>query len=481
MLQKQTKTILCVALFFIAHTATAQVTDFKLSDFKYRTPGFKALGFIADGNGGTQGNKNSTLNITPILSYLHNYSTANKQFSFSNQTRGDLEKTKANNDKSSFYGLRPILSLEEKVYKNKYFIGFGGESNFFVGGRSAKKQSSSIKSKTNVVRFKVSPHIGIGKGRIENVSNAQMALFILEDLHKAGKIKSKVSAENTMAFANLITQVYNRRVFDFRKRKLYEIEQIDSFLVANKILAVNDVRAINIISDNWFFAIQPARTESKTLNVSGGDYYQLSFDGSQELMDNYFVTGIFEQSSRLSGSQIYFRATPQLININLKEKDSVISKKEVTNLKAITFSLNYDNYKPIKLKWGWHKYANIAYRTGAVISDLLFEFDNRSQEQTKGSFIEGNIGVELGYYPNSRTTLEARWNVGAFKSDGELIIRGTKFNSNRIYTDINATTSYFINYNSRITARIGFQIIKDNATPVGVVSNFNVGYNLYIF
>jgi hypothetical protein len=284
-----------------------------------------------------------------------------------------------------------------------------------------------------------------------------------------------------MAFTNLITQVYNRRVFDFRKRRMYEIEQIDSFLVANKILAVNDVRAINIISDNWSFAIQPAKTESKTLNVSGGDYYQLSFDGSQELVDDYFVTGIFEQSSRLSGSQIYFRATPQLININLKEKDSVISKKEVTNLKAITFSLNYDNYKPIKLKWGWHKYANIAYRRGAVISDLLFEFDNRSQEQTKGSFIEGNIGVELGYYPNSRTVLEARWNVGAFKSDGELIIRGTKFNSNRIYTDINATTSYFINYNSRITARIGFQIIKDNATPVGVVSNFNVGYNVYIF
>ncbi len=38
MQQKLTKTILCMAIIFFAHTATAQVTD-----FKYRTSGFKAV------------------------------------------------------------------------------------------------------------------------------------------------------------------------------------------------------------------------------------------------------------------------------------------------------------------------------------------------------------------------------------------------------------------------------------------------------
>jgi hypothetical protein len=391
MSQKQTKTILCVVLFFIAHTVTAQVTDFKLSDFKYRTNGFKALGVSVDGNGNRQSKKSSILNMSPSLSYLNNYSTNNKEFNFSNQSEVYLQKLKGNNDRTSSYGLGDLFSIDEKIYKNKYFIGFGGEGRFSFEHKTEKKQNTSVNS---AIKLKVNPFLGIGKGRIENVSNAQMAMFILEDLYKAGKIKNKISAENTLAFANLITQVYNRRIFDFRKRRMVEIEQIDSFLVAKNILAVNDVRAINIISDNWTFAIQPARTESNTLRISQLLFYQQVFDGSQYLLDTYFETGILEQAPRLSGSQIYFRATPQLININLKEKDSVISKKEVTNLKAITFSLNYDNYKPIKLKWGWHKYANIAYRTGAVISDLLFEFDNRSQEQTNGSFIEGNIGVE---------------------------------------------------------------------------------------
>jgi hypothetical protein len=490
MLQKQTKIILCVALFFIAHTATAQVTDFKLSDFKYRTNGFKALGVSVEGGAFGESKKNSSLlslnsnlSISPSLSYMHNYSTNNRVLNFNFQTDGYLSKSGSSNinikNKRSDYGLENLFNIEEKIYKNKYFIGFGGEGRFSFENKTEKKQTKSVNS---AIKFKVNPFLGIGKGRIENVSNAQMALFILEDLYKAGKIKNKVSAENTLAFANLITQVYNRRIFDFRKRRMVEIEQIDSFLVANKILTVNDVRAINIISDNWSYAIQPARTESNTLNISPGLFYQQVFDGSQVLLDTYFERGILEQTPRLSGRQIYFRVTPQFINVNVKKKDSVATKKDATNLKAIDFFLTYDDYKTIKLKWGLHKYANVLYSTGSAISDFDYNFNIATNTGTKGSFILGNIGVELGYYPNSRTSLVAKWNLGVDKSNVESISTGgINYNLNRIYSGINVTTNYFLNYNSKITGSFGFQIIKDKATPIFVSSILNIGYNVYIF
>ncbi len=94
MLQKQTKTILLIAATFITHILTAQVTNFKLSDFKYRTPGFKALGLLLNSNlsysqGPTITNRGiiipkisgNQLGLNPAVNFAWQYSTDKQQLS----------------------------------------------------------------------------------------------------------------------------------------------------------------------------------------------------------------------------------------------------------------------------------------------------------------------------------------------------------------------------------------------------------------
>jgi hypothetical protein len=487
MLQKQTKTILCVALFFIAQTTTAQVTNFKLSDFKYRTNGFKALGFQGSGGankypGGTNGsNKNTAFNIIPNLTYMHNYSTNSKQLnilaSSSSYFTGTREKDANKITKQSITTTNGILKIDEKKYKKNYFINYGGDGSFLFQNDLKKNNTSNKKVTNELSRYAASPYVGIGKGRIENVSNAQMAMFILEDLYKAGKIKNKVSSENTMAFANLITQVYNRRVFDFRKRRMYEIEQIDSFLVVNKILVVNDVKAINIISDNWSFAIQPGRTETRTFNYSLGA--GVGNSSSEDLIDTYFTDGILEQSARFSGRQIYVRLSPVINHQFSSYKDSVGNNKAGRDIKAIDLSLNYDNYKPINVKWGWHQRGKIIYSKGKTTNQ---QTSINFKKEFDYSGINGIIEAGIGYYPNSRTVLEANWNLSARKSANEFIYNFlTEEKYSYAGTAINLTTSYFLSYTSRLTGSFSLGFYKENSNPIRFASNFNIGYNVYIF
>ncbi len=50
------------------------------------------------------------------------------------------------------------------------------------------------------------------------VQDAQMALYILNDLQQQGLLNAPVSPEIAQSFAELITDIRNKRVFDSRRK-----------------------------------------------------------------------------------------------------------------------------------------------------------------------------------------------------------------------------------------------------------------------
>ncbi|MGB8194183.1 MAG: hypothetical protein WCF67_19785, partial [Chitinophagaceae bacterium] len=231
--QKCVIAFLCVLVTSIS--LRAQVTDFKLSDYKYRTPLYQSLQLDLDlQQSGTKGEENSGLqaSLDGFISYLKVYATDKRQHislasafmqpRIGNSKQGDIKNV--NNGMSG--GLR--YSSQDRIYKEKYFIELGGAAG---ANTSSRKVGQKGQATTNGDRHAyLELNGGIGRGRLEYVHDAQAALLILEDLYASGIIKARVDAETANRFAQLITNIKKQRVLDSRRRTIYKLTQVDSFL-----------------------------------------------------------------------------------------------------------------------------------------------------------------------------------------------------------------------------------------------------------
>ena len=68
--------------------------------------------------------------------------------------------------------------------------------------------------------------IAVGWGRIERVEDARLAVYILDDLRKAGKLAKEPSEEEIYQVAQFISQLRNERFFDSREKKIWEIQRL---------------------------------------------------------------------------------------------------------------------------------------------------------------------------------------------------------------------------------------------------------------
>ena len=93
------------------------------------------------------------------------------------------------------------------------------------------------------------PKLGLGFGRIEDVTDARQAIYMLEALHKNGVLSRQLSNEEVVALAQKISSEKNKRFFDSRLHKIDEISAVDSFFVASKALSKNDASYFTALYD----------------------------------------------------------------------------------------------------------------------------------------------------------------------------------------------------------------------------------------
>ncbi|MBN2263996.1 MAG: hypothetical protein JW735_13845 [Prolixibacteraceae bacterium] len=234
--------------------------------------------------------------------------------------------------------------------KNSWYI--NGDLNF--AGRTdntTTKNDSIIKKSSFQGDPLISSSIKIGHahGRMEHVSVASEAIYILDDLEASGLLTRALTDNDVVKLADKINELKQERFFDERLYRMKVMEELIGFLKENSLIEAESVKVFNIISDYHFMAGIQTRTSGKRL------YYDLS------IKDTYFYYN--NESSR---------------TYNYNNVDGY-------------FNIGFQANKPISLKWQRNFSSNIS------LSNL--------------PILDAAANYSIGYYPNTRTYFSANTNV----------------------------------------------------------------------
>lgn len=275
------KNIFSLLFFFVLSTcAFAQLegidlNKYKLTEFRYRSLGTNLSlngygvkqNFFSELIGSDYTAKTKSFNTNLNLGYALNisnrkyigahYISGNYNHSFMNdadQSNSNPENIREN--KLNRYQLN-IKTFNSFYQNDKLFIGINFESSSSQIN-SIQKQiptagSESLEKDILLdTRNQLSVHIGYG--RVENITDARQAIYILDDLNKNGRLTHQPTQEEAFEFADFITKVLNKRVIDSREKRIEEYTLVDSFLVSKGLITKQDGRYFGVLNDNWNYA-----------------------------------------------------------------------------------------------------------------------------------------------------------------------------------------------------------------------------------
>jgi hypothetical protein len=295
---------------------------------------------------------------TQIVPYNYDYAE--------NNNASYYQKNQSNDSKLNLY-----LNYENRYYQtNDLFYKIGVRCDNSITYSKNRYQSydgnayTDETNKTSVLNAANAVEFGIGKGRIESIEDARLAVFILEDLLKINSITRKPTEEEIIQLASTITKLKNRRYFDTRLRRIYEIQALDTFLRNTNLVSKSDAVYFTTLNDNWMYSNNPSRTSGKRFSINLRPSF--SYDENNNTADNPEMT--FSK------------------NLGLK------------------FYGEYYNTKPISLKWQRLYTFQLGYQKGKNWMNSIYNNNYTSDV--------ANITarIELGYYPNSRSYFTAVFN-----------------------------------------------------------------------
>ncbi len=146
------------------------------------------------------------------------------------------------------YSLEVDLSMSRLFYKP-------GSNKFWgwSGGLDATQQGNNTPDDFATSRLSFTPSLFRGMGRIEFAEDALLATWIMQDLKAAGVVNTYAS-ENIDLLARTITDIIGNRVFDFRRRRIYELKQLNQTLLESGMVEEESFDLFAILNDNWAFA-----------------------------------------------------------------------------------------------------------------------------------------------------------------------------------------------------------------------------------
>lgn len=241
-----------------------------------------------------------------------------------------------------------------------------------------------------------------GKGRIDPVSQVFSAQFIYDDLKKEGINVDNITENQVFELACEMTKMQNLRFLDSRRRNKKQLVTLNKLL--NSQLNLSDEEKYitsSVLVDNWFFAGLNTRSVGRRLSIGINPFY----------------------------------------NFNTLTKSKY----------GVGLSALYEQEKPINQ----HFQFNQNYSLG---------FDVRSVENGKLVTTtldpKYNALVGIGYYPISRTSIEA----SAYLSNITYFFDSIVFNANsQDYLGISSKINYFVSYNTKLSLSFNFnQSLKIN-------------------
>lgn len=246
-----------------------------------------------------------------------------------------------------------------------------------IGKDASENVNTELIMKSNIPQLEAAIEFGGGYGRIENVTDAQMALFILKDLMKENRLDKEPTHQEIYELAELISEKRTQRFFDNRHRIIAQIQAIDSLLTSMELVNQSDATYFTTIYDNWLYARNPYRASG--FRISAGPkigYY-----------------------AGISSSSTEYIEPPQ-----------PIFEDEVTRTTLdYGFWVRAIDEKPLNHFWQRRLSANIHY----VFYNNTRQLAEAEKNQRKENDLRLLLSGGYGYYPNTRTYInfgmEAGW------------------------------------------------------------------------
>lgn len=278
--------------------------------------------------------------------------------------------------------------------------------------------------------FNTNVKAGLGHGRIEIVTDAQMALFILNDLKKENRIEKEPSQGEIFELAELISTIRTKRFFDSRHKLIAEVKAIDSLLASQGIINQQDATYFTTIYDNWRYANNPSR--------------QAGFRYAAGPLFSYHVLQSKSESIE----------TPSSTN-----EEILSENKYLNSLLGYGIYINGSIEKPLNNKW--QQSTHISFEHLIQTSSSHNYIHPKSIMQVNSTFAQLQSG--WGYYPNTRTYLNmggaASWEYQMRTQDNsDLSIDDYQFYTNYFSISANLNGYYYFSpqFSLRISNSIGY-------------------------
>ncbi len=402
-----------LVLFFVGllfASSQAQI-DFNLADYKNPDYRWQALDFQLgldgqntvinydyDDDFKTKQSNNSFLgnmeaSYHALKNSIHYQGVQHYSLYFNANSSKNKRTQGSSNSESVYQNYGQILALDafsgNRFYNNKrqFFevnLNFYGRLENDLQKHSDDSENYPFRYKDQIKTYQADLNLPIlvGVGRIEEVQDARLAVYILDDLLKAGDLTRDPDKEDILAFASFITETKNQRFFDSRIRKIEEITAVDSFLIARGLKGKSDASYYTLINDNWDNASGPQRSAGRRFSIG--------------LVPNI--------STYQKGRWYDLRDTLNATTIETQYKD--MDQIETYGLDVAAF---YNCEKPINLYWQQSVAAQIRYLLMYELNSIEYYedgtllLDEKENINSPGGRLSANYS--LGYFPNSRTNL----------------------------------------------------------------------------
>jgi outer membrane protein W len=421
------KFLLSITIFISTLSALSQEKKL-LKNYTYRIDRFNAFNFGLGANAGQRNfySANNDISRSVSGSLSANYFTSKSTdkllqtatMGFATNSSSLKSTGTSNTDKSNDFRIAPAAVLSNKWYFNNKFVEIAPYFSYAYSTSHSKKLVSPVQDDNGTNSFmNGSITIGVGKGRLENITDMQNAIWLHNILLKEADLKQKLSDEEIIGLAKTITNANNRRVLDGRKRIQYILQKVDGYLQAKELVNKTDMHYFSNLNDVLFFA---------------------------------------NNTTRQAGTEKYIRFIPSFVNNVTKFEQHIIptsSNKSIVNGAEIAMKIGLQQYKPLNLA------HQIDY--GAAVK---LNYGKAKENYT--SFLNANVDynykltdewrkIGLDYFfsysiiPNTRTNI----NFNLQAENGYQRHNGL----NEVYHSLvfGAGADYFISYNTRFNFNIG--------------------------
>ena len=418
---------LCTTSFF--RLSAQEYNNFDLN--KYYTPDIvrNALAFgisindnfsIGSSSSDTLSSNNFRWYFNPTFSRYKDTRKRVTTLSVGGTTNGSSQQS-SNLYRSRYSDNDATINYKTSFYNKKNnFLTFNASGDYTGSSSDINQKNDAgeiiLENYNKSNRWNLRASIGIGKGRIEQVTDARQAVYILDELSKRGKLTKTLSDREIFNFAQTISKVKNKRFLDARLHRIEEITTVDSFLVKNNYLTSQDAGYFSTLYDFWEY----------------GDLYYRGSGQSFEINITPTVTV----------DKYTFKTTNNL--------DENISTDRTYNA---DLNLIYRFEKSVGLNWQHSLTTSLALG----ISD----YDTERQTQANGIRTNGtfNAYYSLSYYPSTRTS----FSINAYHNNSLLFYKNTTlsnvvepdYRANNISSTLRAAVDYYFSPQLRLSANAG--------------------------